>query len=352
MSRKITKKDSNRKSLGRRSFLKTTGMFAGAAAFGAPFIKPANAAKGFTWYSASSARSVSAWVEKFQKKTNIPTKFIRAGGVKLAQKFEAEIKANQLKCSVIDTSLPGLMMNWVERGLIMPYDSPEAKNYPDDIRDPGLWSPTKGFMLVIAYNADIIKPEDAPKNFEDVLDPKWKGKMVMADAFYSGASLHWYAAMEKALGGSFMDKLGKQDVLLRRGHGATANTVTSGERPLAPMLLHYRVFAANKKGANLRLVIPKSGVPVGFMVSGIPKGAPNPEAGKKFIDFSLSKEAQTLWQRGFNIPSMRKDIEPLSRKLGRRPLSEIKRINSSAADIRTFFGQQKTLMASWSERFK
>jgi len=336
----------------RRTFLATSGAAAGAITLGAPFVHTARAAEELTWYSGSSARSVAAWAEMFQKKTGITTSHFRSGGVKLAQKFEAEVKAGQVRCSVMDSSLPGIMMDWVDRGLIQKYESPEAKNYPTDVRAPGYWAPIKALVLTIAYNADHIKSEDAPKKWEDVLDPKWKGKMVMPDAFYSGAALHWYGAMRKAYGKSFMEKLAKQDVMIRRGSGATAKTITSGERPLSPMMLHYRVFADIKKGANLQVVMPEAGVPVSYMVIGIPKGAPNPAAGKKFIDFALSQEAQTFWQRKFHTPSLRNDAEPLSRTRGRRPLSEIKRIHSTTDDMRAFFKDKQMLMDEWSKLFK
>lgn len=352
MSEKSAKNSPLQTRFTRRSFLTTTGLAAGAVTLGAPFVHTASAAEGFTWYSGSSARSVAAWAEMFQKKTGIPTKHFRSGGVKLAQKFEAEVKAGQVRCSALDSSLPGVMMDWVDRGLIQKYESPEAKNYPSDVRAPGYWAPIKSLVLAIAYNADIIKPEDAPRTWEDVLDPKWKGKMVMPDAFYSGAALHWYGAMRKAYGKSFMEKLAKQNVLIRRGSGATAKTITSGERPLSPMMLHYRVFADIKKGANLQVVMPKEGVPVSYMVIGVPKGAPNPDAGKKFIDFALAKDSQTFWQRKFHTPSLRSDVEPLSRTRGRRPLSDIKRIYSTTDDMRAFFKQKQMLMDEWSKLFK
>jgi len=339
-------------SLSRRSFLRTTGLIAGAATLGAPFVHRAAAADKLVWYSGSSALSVSGWAEMFQKESGIPTETFRSGGVKLAQKFEAEVKANQVRCSAMDSSVPGIMMDWVERGLIEKYQSPQAKHFPTDVQDPGYWAPIKALVPTIAYNAELIKPEEAPTKWEDVLDPKWKGKMAMPDAFYSGAALHWYAAMRKAYGKSFMEKLSKQDVLIRNGAGAVANAVTSGERPLSPMLLMYRVFADIKKGANLRVSIPAEGNPVSYMVIGIPKGAPDPDAGKKFIDFALSKPAQTFWQSKYSSESLREDVEPLTRENGRRPLSEIKRMNSSPADMRAFFKDQKTLLDEWNSLFK
>lgn len=340
-------------SLTRRSFLHSSALAAGGAALAGPFAGRALAQEdGLVWYSGSSARSVEAWAQMFQEQTGIPTEFFRSGGVKLAQKFEAEVQADQVRCSVMDSSLPGIMMDWVDRGLIEPYESPQAQYYPADVQDPGYWAPIKALVLCIAYNADVIDPEEAPKTWEDVLDPKWQGQMTMPDAFYSGAALHWYGAMRKAMGKSFMEQLAKQDVLLRQGSGATAETLTTAERPLAPMMLLYRVFADIDKGANLQVVIPEAGAPVSYMVIGLPKGAPNPDAGKQFIDFALSEPAQTFWQNEFHTPSLREDVEPLGRDRGRRPLSEITRINSTPEDMRAFHKEQQMLLDEWNSLFK
>ena len=336
----------------RRKFLQASALVAGGASLGLPLFGDARAAGKIVWYSGASARSIEGWAEMFKKLSGTETETFRTGGVKLAQKFEAEVKAGQVACSVIDSSLPGIMMEWVERGLMEPYESPESKNYPDEVRDPGYWAPIKSLMLVLTYNADMVKAADAPRSWEDILHPKWKDKMVMADAAYSGAALHWFASLRKAYGKSFMQKLAKQNVLIKQGSGATANTVTSGERPLSPMNLHYRAFAAIGKGANLQVVIPEEGIPVSYMVIGVPKAAPNLAGGKAFVDFALSKDAQTYWQTKFNTPSLRKDVEPLSKVRGRRPLSEVKLIHSGRSDIKEFHTQQAMLLDEWNTLFK
>jgi iron(III) transport system substrate-binding protein len=272
--------------------------------------------------------------------------------VKLAQRFEQEVKAGQDKCGPIDQSLPGLMTKWGKDNLLMEYESPEAKNYASDIRFPGIWTPIKALVCCMAYNSNIIKPEDAPRSWEDLLNPKWKGKMVMADAFSSGATLHWYGALRSVYGKSFMEKFAKQDVLVRAGSGETADTLISGERPIAAMILQYYAFGEIQKGAKLRVVFPEEGLPISYQVIGIAKNAPNPDLAKKFVDFTLGKEAQTYWQRTFNTPSMRDDVEPLSREHGRRPLSEVKRLASSATDLEKLFSQQGELLEEWSSFFK
>src|SRR3546814_99754 len=302
------------KPLSRRRFMQGTGLAAGAAILGAPYVSRARAADGIVWYSTSSARAVEDWANLFTEKTGVPVETFRSGGVKMAQKYEAEVMADQVRCSVMDSSVPGIMMDWAERGLLEEYESPEAAAYPEDVRGPGVWTPIKALLMVIAYNRDHIPDEEAPQTWEDVLDPKWKDKMVMADAAYSGAALHWFGALRKTFGKGYMEALSKQNVLLRQGSGATADTLVSGERPLSPMMLHYRTFASIDKGANLQVVFPDQGIPISSVVIGLPKDAPNPELGRKFIDFALSKEAQDYWQREHHTPSLRKDAEPRSRE--------------------------------------
>lgn len=339
--------------LSRRTFMQGVSTAAATAAFGGSFIGSAEAqAASLMWYSASSVESVDGWAKQFKEKTGNTVEYFRAGGVKLVQRFEQEVKAGQSKCGPIDISIPGLMSKWARDGMLMKYDSPEAAHYPEEIRMPGYWTPIKALVCCMAYNADVIKPEEAPKTWEDLLDPKWKGKLVTADAFSSGATLHWYGALRQTYGKSFMEKLAKQNVLIRAGSGETTDTVISGERPVAAMILQYYVFAEIQKGANLKIVFPEEGLPISYEVIGIAKDAPNPDLAKQFVDFSLSKEAQTSWQKTYATPSMRDDVEPLSREHGRRPLSEVKRLASSAADLDKLFEQQAELLDEWGSLFK
>ncbi|WP_274631213.1 ABC transporter substrate-binding protein [Arvimicrobium flavum] len=337
----------------RRSVLQGLGLAAGGIALGAPFVSRAQAQGGpLVWYGTPSVESMDGWAKQFQAAKGIAVETFRAGSIKLTQKFETELAAGQLRCSVIDNASVGIFMDWVDRGLIEKYESPEAAAYPEDIRAPGFWTPVKGLLPLISYNLDSIPAEEAPKKWEDILDPKWRGKMVIADATESGSAMHWFAAMMKHFGKDFMVELSKQDVLIRQSSGAVAETLTSGERPLSPMSLEYASFEAIEAGANLQLVIPEEGVPMTYVVMGIPKGAPNPEAGKQFLDFALSAKAQAWWQQEFHTPSMRNDAEPMKHARGWRPISEIKRIASSVDDLRDFHARQSELLDTWIELFK
>jgi iron(III) transport system substrate-binding protein len=322
----------------------------GAVAAAALAGRPAGAQQSVLWYSASASGADEEWSKMFKAKTSVAVEYFRIGGVKLTERIEQEVRARQVLFSVMDISIPGLMSLWSRKGLLTQYDSPESAHYP--ARLAGYWTPINALTLSMAYNADHIHPEDAPKTWEDLLHPKWKGRMTMSDALYSGAALHWYAALRSTYGKSFMEKLAKQDILVRNGSGETTDTIISGERPLAAMLLDYYVVAAMGKGANLYLVQPPEGIPASYEVIGLPAGGPNPDLGKKFLDFALSREAQEVWEAKYGTVSLRDGITPAKAERGRRLIKDTKLMASSVADMDKFFPQQRDLLDEWINLFK
>ena len=335
----------------RRSLLSGAGA-AAAVGMSALYPRPLEAQQTLLWYSASASKADEEWSQMFRGKTGIPVEFFRIGGVKLTERIEQEIRARQVRCSVMDISIPGLMSEWAKKGMLTQYDSPEATHYPAELRLAGYWTPINALTLSIAYNADHIKAEDAPRTWEDLLDPKWKGKMCMSDALYSGAMVHGFGALRATFGKGFMEKLASQDILIRNGSGETTDTIISGERPLAAMLLDYYVVEATQKGANLYLVQPEIGIPSSFEVIGMPAAAPDPELGRKFVDFALSLEAQQRWQDRHGTLSLRSDVTPHKAARGRRRLKDIKLLKSTVADLESSFNTQRALLDEWINLFK
>jgi iron(III) transport system substrate-binding protein len=336
----------------RRTFLHQAGAAGAAASFAALCSNAVSAQQSATWYSASGSKNDQDWVNMFKAKTGNTIEFFRIGGVKLTQRIEQEIKAKQLKPSVMDFSIPGLMNEWVKKGWVMKYESPEAKHYPADLRSEGYWTPINVLTVAIAYNADHVKPEEAPRTWEDLLNPKWKGKMVASDAQSSGAVLHSFSALQKAFGKSYVEKLAKQQVLIKIGSGATLQTMVSGERPVAALILDYYVAGAIRKGANLAIVQPDAGIPASLEIIAIPAAAPNPELGKNFLDFALSKPAQDNWQQKHGTLSLRDDVAPVKPVRGRKAMKNIKLLKSGIADLEDSYHNQRKLVEQWVTLFK
>ena len=135
-------------------------------------------------------------------------------------------------------------------------------------------------------------------------------------------------------------------------YGEVVNTVVSGERPLAAMVHQYHALTAAAKGAPLRVITPDEGVPVGYTYLSIAADAPAPDAAKKFIDFALGQEAQTVWQNNYFTVSLRDDAPALGAEYGAVPLSQVKRLASSRDDHMEYFQQNAMLSDEWSTLFK
>jgi iron(III) transport system substrate-binding protein len=331
----------------RRKFLGVSGLAAAGLLLGTAGRAPAAGAGKVMQYAGGSAESESALDDLFTKQTGIPADFWRAGGVAVVQKVEAEFKADRVLCNVIANTEVAAMIRWAEKGLLLPYDSPEASHFPRQYRMPPYWVTQKVLLNTIAYNTDMMKPAEVPKHWGDLTDPRWNGKIVMLDARASGSGVHFAYAMGKLLGKEFFSRMAKQNVLLKRSGGDVANTVIAGERPIGVGVQEYYIYSRATKGGPIAAVLPEEGVPMTLFAICIPKGGQDLEAAKRFVDFALGKEAQTMWQERFATPVLRDDVPPYPRKYGLRPLTEVKIIFSSLEDVRQEGATEGEIMDNW-----
>jgi len=333
----------------RRTFLGWGGAAAAGLLLGRPRMGRAAADGKVLQYCGGSAESVTALDELFTAKTKIPAESWRAGGVAVVQKVEAEFQAGRVLHNVIGNTEVEVMVRWAEQGHLLNYDSPEASHFPREFRMPGYWVPQKVLINTIAYNTGMLKPEEAPKHWADLMDPRWKDKIVMLDARASGSGVHFVYAMRKLLGKEFASRMAKQNVMLKRSGGDVANTVVAGERPLGVALQEYYVYAKAKQGGPIVAVLPDEGVPMTLYALCIPKNGPDLDAAKRYADFALGREAQTLWQEKFATPVLRDDVPPYPREFGLRPLKEVKIIFSATEHLKEEGATKREFMDEWKQ---
>ena len=336
----------------RRTFLQGAGAVAGAAALGGLVPAPLRAQETFIWYTGIAVEASDDVSKSFTAKTGIPVEYFRAGSNNLAQKFEQEVKADQVRCSAVAITNPTLVARWAKEGLVMPYDSPEFANYGERFVIKGFAGPTHGEPHIMAYNTELVSAEDAPKIWEDLLDPKWKGKIVMTDGGSSASALHWYAALKTAKGPEFMEQLAAQDVLIKTGGAEVGNSLVSGERLVAAMITQGHASRAIGAGGPLRIVIPEEGAPLLFTVVFVPAKAPNPDVGKQFLDHILSEESQLMLENKHFSSSLRNGMTRAPSDTGGKPLAEVTPIHSSPEDLDKFAAEAETLAAEYTELFK
>ena len=178
-----------------------------------------------------------------------------------------------------------------KKGHLEPYASPEARSFPDSYRDPaGTWVAAYLQLNVIGYNTKLIPRSDAPKGYEDLLAPKWKGKMGLDDKQYI-----WFDGLLKAMGRekglAYTRRLATQAIHFRSGNTLLANLLAAGEFGLLINARPDSIDELKQKGAPVEWVAPRP-TTANVLPIAIAKNAQHPNAGKLFMDYMLSEEGQ------------------------------------------------------------
>jgi iron(III) transport system substrate-binding protein len=183
-------------------------------------------------------------------------------------------------------------------GFTAAYKSPSAAAYPEGFKDPdGYWTDLYDNLIVTAYNTTRVKRDEIPKRYEDLLHPRWKGRMVLDQN-----EDRWFANMLYLMGEKkgmeFMQVLAKQDVSIRGGRSMVTQLLGAGEYDLQIVAYWYRPYLMKKQGAPVDWVAMEPAIVATHPISVVNR-APHPNAARLFIDFVLSEEGQKIFiQRG------------------------------------------------------
>jgi iron(III) transport system substrate-binding protein len=267
------------------------------------------------WYTTMSADQSNAFMARFQQKYSfLKPSVIRLGGNALLSRIIAEAKAGKSFFDVAHGT-GEIVLPLMDMGLLAPYESPERKSFPDDLKDKrGYWTSVYVNSVVLGYNKNLIKGQPVPRSYEDLLHSRWKGRKISVDSTYvtflQGLISAW--GKEKAL--DFLRKLADQEPVVMRGSTVRAQLAAAGEFPLVIAYANIIQYLTEKGAPIDWLPLEPAVISVNTVMLGAK--ATHPNAAKLFIDFTLSKEGQEkLWdfQR---IPS-RSDVEPKPARLFR-----------------------------------
>ena len=218
----------------------------------------------------------------------------RASSADVTRKVIEEYGAGLYQVDAYELSSYGLVV-LREQGLLQPFTSPELADFEQNTIEPGRhWVSVRESYLGIGYNTQKISPEAAPKSYQDLLEPKWKGKMAISGSLSTSAN--WLGAMVLALGTDYVRKLGLQDIRVYELTGrALANLTIAGEVPLSPTTYNSHVEASRAQGAPIAWNAPGP-VPVTDTSVALALKAPHPNAAMLLIDFLMSKEGQAIYR--------------------------------------------------------
>ena len=247
----------------------------------------------------------------------------RNGGERIAQRLAQEREANIFAVDVLDSSDTAQFITWKRQGWLTPFVPAEvAAKWPAEQRDAAGYFANERFTLMpIAYNTRLVKPEEAPKSFTDLLEPKWVGKIVKANPGYSGGIVTSTFETSRALGWGYFERLGRQHVMQVQSATEPPKKLAMGERPVEADGLEYVLIHLQERGDPVAIVYPAEGTPLITGSVALADKAPHPNAARLFISYLFSRQAQQLMCDAGGMRSFHPDV---ALKPGRTPLAEIK----------------------------
>jgi iron(III) transport system substrate-binding protein len=339
----------------RRFILKSTAA-AGAALFAAPLRAQAPAAAPVTpelvaaakregkvaFYTAMDLPVAEKLGKAFEAKyPGITVRVERSGAERIFQRVAQEMGSNIHACDVLNSADASHFIAFKRNGWLAPFVTDEmAQQFPAAYRDPdGLFITTRVWLSSLGYNTDLVKAEDAPKSFADLLDPKWAGKMVKAHPAYSGTIMTATFQIVRELGWGYFEKLAKQRVLQVQSSTDPPKKLSLGERAVMADGNDYGLLQLMDAGRPVAPIYPAEGTPTVTGPTGVFASAPNPNAARLFQAWMHSREGQQLLVDFSGQHSVHAQVKD---KPGHKALSEIKLMRDDPAGVEKMAEEIKT----------
>jgi iron(III) transport system substrate-binding protein len=265
------------------------------------------------WYTSMSLTDFPKIVGAFEKShPYVKVQTNRLSQSSIMPKIETETRAGRYAVDIVG-SAPVEMWELKQKNFSAAYLSPELKAFPAGSFDPqGYWSSTEVTPLVLALNTKLVANEDAPRSYQDLLLPKWKGKMNFGSDEYA-----WYSVMldgmGKAKGLDFMRALARQQLHIPGGSSIMRlQLMLAGESALVIAARGRRATEYKEKGAPIdyRMLDPYPGEPNSLALM---RRSAHPHASMLFIDWMLSEEGQTVLAQQVPRMTLRKGIKQIPR---------------------------------------
>jgi iron(III) transport system substrate-binding protein len=313
----------------------------GAPAQDAVDLAAAKKEGGVTWYTSTPVAQAQKIAAAFQAETGIKVELFRSGGSAVLRRFMQEMDARRVLADVLTISDPAAMSMLIKRDLLVAFKPRNFDKVPEAVKD------ARGFHVAQRLNvaAIVVRTDqvpEPPKNWTDLTDPKYKGKLVMPDPSFTAIQLMAVGTLSQKYGWEFYRKLRANDVMIVQSHQQVSDTLTRGERLIAAEGADNYAWEAARAGHKVRVVFPTDGALVVPAPTAIIKGSPHPNAARALAEFMLSDAVQkALPAQG--IYAARTDVEPPA---GSQPLGAIKimpvdydRIEKEAKSLKDRFNE-------------
>ncbi|MDQ0323048.1 iron(III) transport system substrate-binding protein [Pararhizobium capsulatum DSM 1112] len=234
------------------------------------------------------------WAENFP---DITLTIVAKKAPDIITQVEAEKAAGVVRADVVTTTQPFVAAKWKAEGRFAPYKVSSFTQLGGYADKDGAYYSTGVYLLPAAYNSTAITDRsELPASLADFLDPKWKGKIVLADPATAGNTLTFFLALLQngEITWDYLAKLATQDVLFVRGNSEVVRALASGERVVAPTISSFNIFVSKEKGQSVDFYGLNDGTLLAEQPSGILAGAPHPIAAKLLLEVLTSAEGQAI----------------------------------------------------------
>jgi iron(III) transport system substrate-binding protein len=347
----------------RRDLLKTSTALAVSALFAGPvraaapqpasvtpeLIEAARKEGKISYYAALELNTAERLGKAFEAKyPGIAVRVERSGAERIFQRIAQEQGSGINAVDVANSTDPAHYLDWKLKDWLAPYLPDDvARYFPEDQVDPdGMYATSCGWIETIGYNTNLVKAEDAPKGYLDLLDPKWQGKIVKAHPGYSGAIMTATFVLSRELGWQYFEKLAQQKVLQVQSAADPPKKLILGERAIMADGNDYNLLLLKEQGKPVEVVYASEGAPLIIVPSGVFRNAPNPNAARLFQSFFFSREAQQMLVDEFAHRSFHAEVKE---KPDRQPLSALKLLKSDPAAV---LAQSEEIKARYAKLFK
>jgi ABC-type Fe3+ transport system substrate-binding protein len=244
--------------------------------------------------------------QAFEKKyPYVQVEYHRADSEALAQRMLAEYQAKRYDVDVLDGTSTIVMLK--KAGYIQRFSTPQLRDYPARLKESqGYWAVPNLYFMTLGYNTKLVAANEVPKSLSDLLNPKWKGKMVWNTSGGSGAPVflgNTLITLGEQKGMAYLKQLTAQNVAKSTASArAVMDMVVAGEYAIGINMFNYHAVISRAAGAPVdwQAIEP---VPALVKTLGLAKNAPHPHTSMLFIDFLLSKDGQKILQEADYLPA-------------------------------------------------
>ena len=349
--------------LTRRSVLRSSTALAATSAFATRVIAAAPPAAPVTpalidaarkegklaFYTAMDLPVGEKFAKAFEEKyPGVAVRVERSGAERVFQRIGQEMDSNIHAVDIVNTADGAHIIVWKRNGWLAPYVPEDvAQHFPEQYRDPdGVSAFTRVWLSSLGYNTNLVKPEDAPKSFADLLDPKWAGKMVKGHPAYSGTIMTATFQIVRDLGWTYLEKLARQRVMQVQSSTDPPKKLALGERAVMADGNDYNLIQLKERGQPVEVVYPTEGTPFVSGPTAIFKSAPNPNAARLFQSYLHSREGQQLLVDFARQHSVHAQV---TEKPGARMLKDIKLMKDDPEGVEA---QAEEIKARYAKIFK